>query len=115
MADEKTFKPKQPPTTFSATALDNTIKELYVKVFGKQPPLGVSIADWKRYVESSGRWDGAEAGGLRDTFNADMYFLDQVKDHLDNVDARTRIQYEELSSDIAALRSQITQTPFPMP
>ena len=113
MAEEKTFKPKQPPTSFSASALDNAVRDLYVKVFGKQPPAGVSIADWKRYMESSGRWDGAEAGGLRDTFNADMYFVDQVKEHLDNVDGREKIHYEELTDEIAVLRSQITTAPFP--
>jgi hypothetical protein len=40
MAEEKTFKPKQPPTSFSASALDNAVRDLYVKVFGKQPPTG---------------------------------------------------------------------------
>jgi len=64
-------------------------------------------------VESSGRWDGAEAGGMRDVLNADMYFLDQVKLHLDNVDGREQMHYANLTDDIAQLRAEISQRPFP--
>jgi len=39
--------------------------------------------------------------------------VDQVKEHLDNVDGREKIHYEEFTDEIAVLRSQITTAPFP--
>lgn len=106
-------KPKQPPTGYSATVADTAIHDLYFKVFGKEPPAGYAIADWKRYVESTGRWDGADAGGIRDVLNADALMLDSVKTHLDNVDGREQMHYSDLSDQIASLEAKLTQTPFP--
>ena len=107
------FFPKRAPTGYSASVADKALHDLYVKVFGKEPPRGYSIADWKRWVESTDRWAGAAAGGLRDVINANAGQLDAMKLHLDNVDGREQLHYQDCKDDIASLEAKLTQRPFP--
>lgn len=97
-------KPTQPPA-FDATSFTNAL-------IANQPissTLAAQYIAWKRWVESSSQFDSK---GLRDVVNANAYYLDSVKDDLDNFEGSVNPQLSSLEARVAALESQ-PSVPFP--
>ena len=102
-----TKKPSKPPA-FSAKAFTDAI------VAGKlTPTLQAQFIEWKQWVESTDNWDGADKGGLRDTFDADMKAVDLLKADLDDSKENNGVAHISFDKRLDALEAQISNPPFP--
>lgn len=100
-------KPTQPPP-FDATAHE---KALYDSVRKPDGSAYLAFADkayatWKRWVESTGEYDGK---GLRDVLNTNAIYTDAIKRDVDT-QAQAII---ELRADVQALKEAPAARPFP--
>ena len=110
-------KPKKVPTGADFSALVKKVNELASKTPGVSPLSAVvtgRIPLWKRYVGSEGpEYASAEDGGLKAVIGANAVYLDEVKLHLDGLDAREAQHHAAQAQRLAALEEAVANPPFP--
>jgi len=103
-----TKKPSVPPA-FNAAA--------FVKALTAGTPVNATVAAqyiaWKKWVESTDTYDGADKGGLRDVLDADMKAMDALKADLDNSKENNGVAHASFDQRLKLLEAQINNPPFP--
>lgn len=107
-------KPGQPPA-FDSKGFVTRLREITAKVgLGPFPVFAdEGLPKLHRWIMSTGEYDGADAGGLRDVLNANALGLDAVKDDLDAHKKTDNERHTALALRVTALEGQGTSVPFP--
>lgn len=77
------------------------------------PTQSKQLIEWKKWVESSDTFDGADKGGLRDVLDANAKALDGLKSDYDKLDDRETTHHTAQAQRLTALEGALSKPPFP--